>query len=250
MAHYGSTLWHKPEEKEEEGDDPWQDAILNSYSSNSLHQSPFNTAPFNFPSMHSQIYQSQNSGAMYAASINYSSSQDGYNVDHPFESSGSGEAYYYSSPTPTYHDSRYEKYSSGSSYNTTQHDDNTNYSFYQSESQSNSHATPASEYDYASTALPSSSSFSTEEPQGSHTLERLPASDPGVVDTYLMRLTVSGVKKWACRYPGCEEAGMSSWRNKDAARNHVYKHLNETKLFRCIEWYVLFVTELTDPGYG
>ena len=69
----------------------------------------------------------------------------------------------------------------------------------------------------------------------SHTIERLPSSDVRLVDRYLERCIISGSKKWTCHYPNCEST--ISWKNKDAARNHVYKHLNETRLFKCVEWY-------------
>jgi hypothetical protein len=69
-----------------------------------------------------------------------------------------------------------------------------------------------------------------------HTIERLPSSDVRLVDSYLERQTVSGSKRWTCRYTGCDIP--VSWKNKDAARTHIHKHLNETKLFKCVQWYV------------
>ena len=90
-----------------------------------------------------------------------------------------------------------------------------------------------------------SSSFSTQDsrflntpndPQAPHTIQRLPSSEVRHVDSFLERQNISGKHKWTCHYPSCE--GSASWRNKDAARSHVYKHLNETKLFKCVQWYV------------
>ncbi|KAF8476472.1 hypothetical protein JB92DRAFT_3051032 [Gautieria morchelliformis] len=74
-----------------------------------------------------------------------------------------------------------------------------------------------------------------------HTITRLPSCEIGVVDAYLERQDISGIKKWTCHFTGC--TASTSWRNKDAARNHVYKHLNQTKLFKCVECNVSFASE-------
>jgi hypothetical protein len=81
------------------------------------------------------------------------------------------------------------------------------------------------------------SALESEAHASSHTLERLEfVSSIEVVDSSIGRPSGPGPNKWECRHAGCKST--KSWRNKDAARNHVRKHLKETRLFRCVEWCV------------